>query len=73
MAVNAAPLAMAMHKRLLWQGLDMSLKSLAAKASRSLNYTMSLPDAVEGGMAWFEKRPPRWQGQLNDNWPEWMS
>ncbi len=71
-AVNAAPMAVAMHKRLIWQGLDMTYTSLAEKESRALNFTMSKPDAVEGGMAWFERRDPAWQGNLAEDWPAWM-
>ena len=71
-AVNAAPLAVAMHKRLLWQGLDMSYSDLAAKERRCLNLSMSKADAVEGGMAYFERRTPNWTGQLDADWPEWM-
>lgn len=71
-AVNSAPLAVGMHKRLIWQGLDMSLPELAAKESRALNYSMTKPDAVEGGMAYFERRPPQWSGNVSSEWPQWM-
>ncbi len=73
MAVNAAPLAMAMHKRLVWQGMDMSYAELACKETRGLNYSMTKPDAVEGGMAYFERRAPEWSGCLSEDWPEWMN
>ncbi|MEH6585286.1 MAG: enoyl-CoA hydratase-related protein [Halioglobus sp.] len=72
MAVNAAPLAMAMHKRLTWQAMDMSYAELAKKESRGLNYSMTKPDAVEGGMAYFERRAPNWSGRLSEDWPAWM-
>ena len=72
MAVNCSPLVAGLHKRLVWQGLDMSLGELAAKESRALNYTMTLPDAVEGGMAYFERRTPNWSGSINTDWPDWM-
>ena len=72
MAVNAAPLAMAMHKRLIWQGLDMSYAELAAKETKGLNYSMTKPDAVEGGMAYFERRAPDWSGRVSQDWPAWM-
>ncbi|WP_076000338.1 enoyl-CoA hydratase/isomerase family protein [Pseudohalioglobus lutimaris] len=71
-AVNSAPMAVAMHKRLLWQGLHMTYNGLAEKESRALNFTMSKPDAIEGGMAWFERREPVWQGSLAEDWPAWM-
>jgi enoyl-CoA hydratase/carnithine racemase len=72
MAVNAAPLAMAMHKRLVWQGMDMRYSELVDKESRGLNYSMTKPDAIEGGMAYFERREPNWSGRLSEDWPAWM-
>ncbi|WP_162845950.1 enoyl-CoA hydratase/isomerase family protein [Seongchinamella sediminis] len=72
MVANAAPLAMAMHKRLLWQGLDMGYRDLAAKESRCLNHSMSQADAIEGGTAWAERRAPRWSGSVAGDWPVWM-
>ena len=71
-AVNSSPLVAGLHKRLVWQGLDMDLATLAAKESRALNLTMALPDAVEGGMAYFERRPPDWQSSVSRDWPDWM-
>ncbi len=71
-ALNAAPMAVAMHKRLLWQGLGLSYQQLAARESRALNYTMQQADAVEGGVAWLERREPRWQGTPAADWPAWM-
>jgi enoyl-CoA hydratase/carnithine racemase len=71
-AVNCAPLPVAMHKRLLWRGFDLSRPELAALEARALNHSMATADAVEGGMAYFERRPPHWTVGLTDNWPEWM-
>ena len=71
-ATNCAPLAVGFHKHLLWQGLDSSLGELARKESRALNYTMTKPDAVEGGMAYFERREPRWTGSVANDWPDWI-
>jgi enoyl-CoA hydratase/carnithine racemase len=71
-ASHCAPLVVGLHKRLLWQGLDMSLPELAAAETRALNHTMSLPDAVEGGMAYIERRIPRWTASVTDEWPAWI-
>lgn len=71
-AVNAAPMAVAMHKRLVWQGMDMSLGDLARKESQALNYTMTKADAIEGGMAYFERRVPDWTGSISKEWPTWF-
>ena len=72
-AVNCAPLPVAMHKRLLWRGQDTSLAELAALESRALNYTMTRPDAVEGGLAYFERRSPNWTGSIANDWPDWLN
>lgn len=71
-AINCAPLPVGMHKALLWRGLDMSLGELAEVESQALNYTMSQADAVEGGMAYFERRSPNWSGAVSSQWPDWL-
>ena len=71
-AVNCAPVAVGLHKHLMWRGLDMSRSELAAMESRALNHTMTKPDAVEGGMAYFERRPPSWSGRISRDWPDWL-
>lgn len=72
-AANCAPVPVAMHKALLWRALDMNMPELAALESRALNHTMTMPDAVEGGMAYFERRPANWTGSIVKDWPDWMS
>jgi enoyl-CoA hydratase/carnithine racemase len=72
MSRSCAPLVAGMHKRLLWRGLDMSRGDLAALESRALNYTMARADAVEGGMAYLEKRKPNWSGSVSQEWPDWL-
>ncbi len=69
MAVNCSPLVMGMHKRLLWQGLDMRRDALVEWETRALHDTLARPDAMEGGMAWFEKRPPNWSSRVPRDWP----
>jgi enoyl-CoA hydratase/carnithine racemase len=71
-AVNCAPLPVGLHKHLLWRGLTMSLAEVANLESRALNHTMSTADAVEGGTAYFERRPPQWSASINKDWPEWL-
>ena len=72
MAVNCSPLVMGMHKRLLWQGLELSLPELIDQETRALHHSMGKPDAVEGGMAWLERREPEWQSRISEDWPEWL-
>lgn len=70
MAVNCAPQVMGLHKQLLWGGLSQNADEAIARESLALNHSMRNPDALEGGVAYFEKRAPSWQGSVNDDWPE---
>ncbi|MFK8020378.1 MAG: enoyl-CoA hydratase/isomerase family protein [Pseudomonadales bacterium] len=69
-ADNCAPLVSGLHKRLLWKGLDSNFESAVADESLALNHSMRKPDALEGGVAYFEKRTPQWTGSVNKDWPE---
>jgi enoyl-CoA hydratase/carnithine racemase len=69
---NCAPLAVGLHKQLLWRGLGMTLGEVAGLESRSLNHTMSTPDAIEGGLAYLERRPPQWTASISKDWPDWL-
>ncbi|MGB1140836.1 MAG: enoyl-CoA hydratase/isomerase family protein [Halioglobus sp.] len=73
MAVNCSPLVMAMHKRLLWQGLDMQREAFVDLETRALHYSMGREDAVEGGMAFFEKREPQWSSSVSRDWPDFLN
>lgn len=69
---HCAPLPVGLHKQLLWRGLGMSLQEVASLESRALNHTMRTPDAVEGGVAYAERRKPRWTGSVARDWPQWF-
>lgn len=71
-ATHCAPLPVGLHKSLLWRALDMSLGELAELESRALNLSMTTGDAVEGGMAYFERREPKWTGSISRDWPAWL-
>lgn len=72
MAGNCSPLIMAMHKRLIWRSLDMGLQDFIKLETQALHHSMGRPDAIEGGMAWFEKRAPRWTSSVRQDWPEFL-
>ena len=63
---------MGLHKRLLRRGLDMPLDDFIDLETRTLHHSMQKADAAEGGAAWLERRPPRWTGSVNDDWPDWL-
>ena len=35
------------------------------------HHLMGRSDAREGVMAYLERRPPRWESSVNDDWPDW--
>ncbi|MBT4522646.1 MAG: crotonase [Halieaceae bacterium] len=72
-ALHCAPLPVGLHKSLLWQSHDKTLDEIAGLESKALNHTMTQPDAVEGGLAWAERRKPQWSGRISRDWPEWMA
>jgi enoyl-CoA hydratase/carnithine racemase len=69
MAVEAAPLSLAMCKQILWTAADGSLEDVDRLESEAHQLLMGAPDALEGGSAAFEKRPPRWSGRVARDWP----
>ena len=72
MAVNCSPLVMGLHKKLLWRGHDMDRDAFVELETKALHYTMGRADAVEGGMAYFERRQPKWSSSVSREWPEWL-
>jgi enoyl-CoA hydratase/carnithine racemase len=71
-SANCAPLPVGLHKQLLWRGLAMNIEELAEMESRALRHTMATPDAIEGGMAYVERRTPQWSASINKDWPNWL-
>jgi enoyl-CoA hydratase/carnithine racemase len=72
MAVNCSPLVMGLHKKLLWRGQDVTREQLVELETKALHYSMGRPDAVEGGMAYFERRMPKWSSSVSGEWPDWL-
>ena len=72
MVRNCSPLVMAMHKRLLWRGLEMPREAFISLETRALHHSMSQPDALEGATAWVEKRTPRWDDDWIARWPDFL-
>jgi enoyl-CoA hydratase/carnithine racemase len=70
-ARNTAPLSVAVTKKLMWQSLDLSARQTEAYETRLHHVLMGQPDAVEGVMAFLERREPNWQSKISRDWPEW--
>ena len=71
-AVNAAPLPVAISKRLIWEGVGVSVSQFRNKEGQLFSFTTRHPDAREGTKAFFERREPQWTGKLSElpDWPD---
>jgi enoyl-CoA hydratase/carnithine racemase len=66
-AQNTAPAAVALTKRLVWDGIAATDPAAVIEAeNHALGWIGSEPDAREGVMAAFERRAPRWSGSKHD-------
>lgn len=70
MAAHCSPLVMGIHKRLLWQGQQTSLNDFIKLETAMLHHTMGRADAIEGGLAFIERRSPQWTSSVNKDWPD---
>jgi len=70
-AANAAPLSVAVSKRLLWEAPLLSPDDVERKETTLHLHLFKRSDAVEGPVAFVEKRTPRWQGRVSRDWPDW--
>jgi enoyl-CoA hydratase/carnithine racemase len=57
----AAPVSVALAKRLLWRGLTTGFVEHGREETRLFNWTSGQPDAREGVLAFLEKREPDWK------------
>ena len=69
-ATNTAPLSVALSKRLLWESRSLTRDEVGAKETDYHHLTMGQPDAVEGVMAFIERRPPAWRLAVPRDWPD---
>ena len=71
-AVNTAPLSVALSKRLLWEALELAPGQVAHLETELHRHVMGRADAREGVLAFLEKRVPKWQLGVSKDWPqEW--
>jgi enoyl-CoA hydratase/carnithine racemase len=70
-ADNTAPLSVAVTKRLLWESFGLSAADVERSETDLHHHLMGKPDAMEGPVAYVERRPPRWTGKVKDDWPQW--
>ncbi len=70
LAVNAAPVSVAISKRLLWEGITASIAEIRDREEKLLAWTGNQPDAAEGVVSFLEKRPPEWKLSTSRDKPE---
>lgn len=70
LVTNAAPLSVAASKAILWQSFECSTAEMEHLETAYHHRLMGHADAGEGVLAFVEKRPPRWQGRVSDDWAE---
>ena len=72
-SINTAPLSVAVTKRLLWESMTLTRDEVGRKETELHHHLMGRSDAVEGVMAWLERRTPQWKLSVTNDWPEWPS
>ena len=70
-AAHAAPLSVAVSKKLLWDSWDRSRPDTESLETELHHHLMDHPDSREGVMAFLEHRPPDWQGSPSTQFPVW--
>lgn len=69
-AENAAPMSVAISKRLLWEGLTASVAEMKAREDPLFAWVAKQPDAREGVVSFLEKRAPRWSLSVAKDKPD---
>jgi enoyl-CoA hydratase/carnithine racemase len=69
-AIHTAPLSVAVTKRLLWESPTLGPEDVERKETALHHHLMGRPDAIEGVVAYLERRAPRWQASISAEWPK---
>jgi enoyl-CoA hydratase/carnithine racemase len=70
-AIHAAPLSIAVSKKLLWESSQLSPEQVERRETALHKVVMPMPDAIEGPVAHVQRRTPQWQGRVGRDWPDW--
>ena len=71
LAVNAAPVSVAVSKRLLWEATDLSPEEVERLESAMHLHLMEGEDVREGPVAFLEGRTPEWKQRVSTDFPDW--
>ncbi len=69
-ATNAAPVSVALSKRLLWEGLASKIPDMMHTEGKMLQWLGTSADMKEGVMSFLEKRPAKWQMSVATDIPD---
>lgn len=69
-ATNVAPLSASVCKRLLWESRTMEPDQIESMETALHHVVMGRPDAMEGVLAFLEKREPRWSLSVPRDFPD---
>jgi enoyl-CoA hydratase/carnithine racemase len=67
---NASPVAVAISKKLLWEGLTLTPEQMHRREFPLFRWIATQPDAVEGVQSFLEKRDPEWKLSVNRDLPD---
>jgi len=70
LAVNTAPLSVAISKRLVWASPALSADDVNRLETAMHEHVMGRADAREGVLAFLERRDPRWSLSPTRDWPD---
>ena len=69
-AVNTAPVSVALSKRLLWESYSMTAEQMNQAESDLHVHLMGRADAREGVTSFLERREPKWSLSVNKDYPD---
>ncbi len=70
-ATNTAPLSVAITKKLLWESTGLSAAEVERAETDLHHHLMGASDAIEGPVAYLERRKPEWKLTVSKDWPKW--
>jgi len=70
-AENTAPLSVAVTKRLLWESSMLTPEQVEHRETELHRHLMGKADAIEGPLAWMERRPPKFKLRVSEEFPAW--
>jgi enoyl-CoA hydratase/carnithine racemase len=70
-AVNTAPVSVAISKRLLWSVSSLDPVETEYLETLMHHHVMGREDAREGVLAFLERRDPKWTMTVTADWPDW--